>query len=264
LNLTEALAALRGRAAPSLRLVESEGGRSRLGGRPCLGPEFAWPERNGSAMSFLAQLDLGEVRSAGGPDWLPDRGLLLFFYDENEGAWGFSPDDRGGWAVLYDAAPEGTSERPWPPTSPETLYAPITVTVRPHESLPSPNLLEIEPDALDEADWDELYNVVAGNDGDPPWHQVGGWPRPIQNEEMELECQFASNGIYCGNPDSYHSDAAKSLVPGAAEWRLLLQLDSDEDTGMMWGDSGMLYFWIRESEARTGDFSNVWMILQCY
>lgn len=48
-----------------------------------------------------------------------------------------------------------------------------------------------------------------------------------------------------------------------SEWRLLLQLDSDDASDMMWGDSGILYFWIREADARAGDFSNVWVILQC-
>jgi uncharacterized protein YwqG len=44
---------------------------------------------------------------------------------------------------------------------------------------------------------------------------------------------------------------------------LLLQLDTDDDAGMMWCDVGSLYFWIREQDARAGDFSKIWMILQC-
>lgn len=31
----------------------------------------------------------------------------------------------------------------------------------------------------------------------------------------------------------------------------------------MWGDVGMIYFWIQDEAARRGDFSNAWLILQC-
>ncbi len=47
------------------------------------------------------------------------------------------------------------------------------------------------------------------------------------------------------------------------EWKLLLQLDTDDDTGWMWGDVGTLYFWVRESDARRRDFNKVWMVFQC-
>jgi uncharacterized protein YwqG len=40
-------------------------------------------------------------------------------------------------------------------------------------------------------------------------------------------------------------------------------MDSDDDLGVMWGDLGTLYFWVQESAARKGDFSNVWLVLQC-
>lgn len=80
---------------------------------------------------------------------------------------------------------------------------------------------------------------------------------------MELECQLVSNGVYCGDSEGYHSRRVAELAAGAGSWRLLLQLDSDDDAGMMWGDLGSLYFWIREEDARNADFSNAWMILQC-
>ena len=31
----------------------------------------------------------------------------------------------------------------------------------------------------------------------------------------------------------------------------------------LWGDVGTVYFWVRESDARRGDFSKVWMVFQC-
>ena len=40
-------------------------------------------------------------------------------------------------------------------------------------------------------------------------------------------------------------------------------LDSDEALGFMWGDLGMLYFWIREQDARRRAFDKTWFAVQC-
>lgn len=247
-----------------MRLTGAGAGRSRIGGLPDLADKFPWPTRNGRAMAFLAQIDLAELHAAQGPDWLPDRGLLFFFYDEEEGSWGFSPDDRGSWAVIHDpAAMSSTAESGHPQPTRSALFPEQPITMRAHLSLPTPERLAIDMQHLDDADLDAIDTLLRASEGDLPLHQIGGWPHPIQSDGMELECQLASNGIDCGDPEGYRSDRAKALAPGASEWRLLLQLDSDDASDMMWGDSGTLYFWIREADARAGDFSNVWMILQC-
>ncbi|NOT29697.1 MAG: DUF1963 domain-containing protein [Planctomycetes bacterium] len=80
---------------------------------------------------------------------------------------------------------------------------------------------------------------------------------------MELECQLVTNGVYCGDSSGYQEPRAKELEAGQTEWRLLLQLDSDERAKMMWGDAGRLYFWIRESDLCEHDFDKAWLILQC-
>lgn len=46
---------------------------------------------------------------------------------------------------------------------------------------------------------------------------------------METECQLASKGIYVGNPEGYQDPLVPELKAGAAEWKLLLQLDTDDD-----------------------------------
>lgn len=97
-----------------------------------------------------------------------------------------------------------------------------------------------------------------------PCHQIAGCASPVQNDTMELECQLASHGIYCGDSGYLDHPRTEELAKTAGDWKLLLQLDSDDDLGIMWGDGGMLYFWVREQEARAGDFSNVWLILQCF
>jgi uncharacterized protein YwqG len=44
---------------------------------------------------------------------------------------------------------------------------------------------------------------------------------------------------------------------------LLLQIDTDDGPGWMWGDVGKLYFWILESELLDNDFSKVQVEEQC-
>lgn len=80
---------------------------------------------------------------------------------------------------------------------------------------------------------------------------------------MELEAQLVTNGIYCGDEAGYKDPRVPSLEPGVKDWRLLFQFDTDDDLGVMWGDCGTVYFWVREDDARAGSFANVWLILQC-
>ena len=63
-------------------------------------------------------------------------------------------------------------------------------------------------------------------------HRLLGHPDPVQGD-MQLECQLASNGIDCGDAGGYRDPRVPALRPGAADWRLLLQIDSDDAAGMM-------------------------------
>lgn len=71
--------------------------------------------------------------------------------------------------------------------------------------------------------------------GDPTIQRLLGHPDPVQGD-MQLECQLAANGVYCGDASSSRDPRTARLRPGAADWRLLLQVDSQHETGMMWGD----------------------------
>ncbi|HVP71666.1 MAG TPA: YwqG family protein, partial [Gemmatimonadaceae bacterium] len=93
-------------------------------------------------------------------------------------------------------------------------------------------------------------------------HQVLGHAIPVQGD-MQVECQLVTNGLYCGDPSGYGDPRAAALRPGARDWRLLFQLDSDEGAGLMWGDVGRLYFWMREQDLSDGRFDRAWMQLQC-
>ena len=68
-----------------------------------------------------------------------------------------------------------------------------------------------------------------------PRHKLIGHSDTIQGD-MELQSQPVGHGLYCGNSDVCQDPRFAELEPGAAGWRLLLQLDSDDD----WSACGRL------------------------
>lgn len=195
----------------------------------------AWPRFRGSPLSLVAQLDLEEIRDAGGLDWLPASGRLMFFYSLEHDTWGHGPEDAGSAVVVHEVAAASPAAEP--------------------DDLPEANRFLAHPvqfvAAVSEAGFsrkesNELEAAMEGLLPEEPAHQVGGYAALIQGDDMEQEC-------------------ARIVRPKseARDWVLLLQVDTDPDADMSWGDSGRLYFWVREQDARAGDFSKVWLILQC-
>ena len=260
----EALAAPH--AAPAVHLVAgAEGSSSHLGGAPALPEGFDWPSRGGAPLAFIARIDLAELERALPVEWLPSSGSLLFFYDAEKQPWGFDPADRDGWAVLRLPEAMGAAGaaggRARAPAG--ALLPHRAISFRPIRTLPSPERPGIAALRLSYAEQDAYDALQDRPFGGKPKHQVAGFPSPVQGDGMELECQLASNGLFCGDESGYRDSRAPQLEAGASTWRLLLQVDSDDDLGVMWGDLGRLYFWVREEDARAGDFSGVWMVLQC-
>lgn len=237
----------------------------KLGGQPDLDVRHAWPIWKGVPQSFLAQFDLAALQLSGCPDWLPKHGALFFFYDANQSTWGFSPDDRGSWSVVYDASGFAAAPRSVPETHHQARFNERSLGGRPSRSRPDAELLGVEAPEFDTREY-QAYEARLYADLPmlAPWHQIGGYPAAIQSSDMALECQLAANGVNLGGSEGYASPRAKAIEAGAKDWRLLLQVDSDDEAGMIWGDDGRLYFWVREDEARRGDFTGVWMVLQCY
>ncbi|HYT23842.1 MAG TPA: YwqG family protein [Candidatus Polarisedimenticolia bacterium] len=75
---------------------------------------------------------------------------------------------------------------------------------------------------------------------------------------------LVTNGVYAGNASGYKDPRRGELEPGAHDWTLLLQIDSDDNAKMMWGDAGMLYVWIRRQGVASREFDKAWTILQCF
>ena len=245
-------------------ITEDAPSRSHFGGAPRLPAGTHWPEVRRKPLTFVARLSLSDLHVAHRIDWLPASGALLFFYDVKNQPWGFDPKHRGSWAVLHVPDLSGPLDLP-------RANAPENADALPHRNIrfrpvavyPPWERDSVQTLALTDAESEEYVRIgEEAFEGKPP-HQVSGFPTPVQGDSMELQCQLASHGVYCGDAKSYESKEAAALRGGAADWRLLFQIAMDDDFGAMWGDAGNIYFWVQEREARAARFENVWLVLQC-
>jgi uncharacterized protein YwqG len=261
------------RAAVAFSL-ENRSGRSRFGGAPLLPPGFTWPSyvphpvelpaalREHLGMSdpvkptepepldLLLQVDLADLAQfeVAGP--LPRSGLLTFFYDMQHQPWGYDPKTVGGFRVVFvedRSLVETPPPRP-PPFSARGLEFWSSITV-PHPGSHAYDCLDAEISGGDR--YFEFCSELERSHypENRGLHRIFGHSANVQGD-MQLEAQLVSHGIYCGDPSGYDDPRVPELKQGAEDWVMLLQLDSDDSVDMMWGDFGMLYYWIREDDLR--------------
>ena len=133
-HLAEAIADY---AVPSLEMSAAASttvpvGATKIGGRPDLPEETAWPRRSDRIreramepvlgtipLAFLAQVELQEAARALPPDEnpLPTSGVLSFFYDAYDQPWGYDPEDRHDFRVIHSGPKEDLA----PAVPPEDL-----------------------------------------------------------------------------------------------------------------------------------------------
>ena len=273
-------------SATAFSLVEAGTSRSQFGGAPLLPPGFQWPTYmtqpvayppavlaklgiqapaapSVRGLDFLIQIDLSELTSLPAAPELPSEGLLTFFYDVENQPWGYDPAHLDGFRVVLveDNGALVRSEHATSPLTARGLRFSRTLTV-PHLGSRGYRAISAEVslprtylDFVDELEH-SAYPARSG------LHRMLGHSANVQGD-MQLEAQLVSNGLYCGDSAAYESTRAKALEPGAADWVLLLQLDSDDSADIMWGDAGMLYFWIRRDDLLFQRFERTWATLQC-
>lgn len=263
-------------ARTSLRLTRAEpargaSARSRLGGAPDLPAGIEWPSWNDHDLAFLGQVDLAQAAALDQALPLPERGLLLFFYDAAIQPSGLDPSHRGSCRVLHVGDDSSRRERAGANRArlaeyPLRLSLELTLP-RSWSSLVEP--LDLDPDEM--TAWEDVRENLALAQGveleelAPRWqslHRLLGYPDEL-GSGMELDCQLASGGITVEPSEGFLDPRRDELEAVAADWRLLLQMSDDEELGASWGeDFGRLSMWIRERDLRAGDFDGVWAILR--
>ena len=243
---------------------------SKFGGRPALPDGFSWPVFAGEdpdgvkeerPLSFLLQINLGEIPDAGG--LLPREGMLCFFYETKSMCWGFDPADDGCARVYY--FPDLSALSPTEP--PAGLLLPERrLHFSPQSSLPDweelGNYYDVDFSG-DAEDYERLRaecGVSEKEEGEDS--KFLGYADLIQGD-MLAECEQVSRGIYMGGTDAAGDE--EDIFLKSRDWTLLLQLGTVElgDVQLRWGDCGRLYFYIRRQDLGAGNFDAVRLILQC-
>ncbi len=247
------LARLKRLARPSLWLLPGDGfGFSKLGGAPELPDGLDWPLGASGRRDFMAQIDLAELQASAPLAWLPSTGRIYALYDPQ--SFGMPDAVR----IFYTDAGAPTAARIEGRERPERRVAFAAFT-----SIPSSDWIQSD-EVLDMDSEEFAAEAEALTDGPSEAvvrHRIGGYPDEIQNGCLRWECEYLARGL----PGlDYKSPVPEAIDRASKSWRLLLQIDSDEALKWSFGDGGMLYVFIREADARKGDFSKTVTLTQCY
>lgn len=242
-------------------------GSSKIGGLPDLPKDIDWfiNEDTHIPMAFVAQINFAQVKEFDIENQLPEKGILYLFYDCSlDGMpWGFDPKDKSGKKVFYyDGNIEDLERKPLPINMDKYSYInSAKLSFNSEMNIPDywsyfGRTIQLNDEENDrywdlKEEYDEVQNKLLGHSDN------------IQGE-MELECELVTHGIYCGNPSGYQDPKRKELEKNVNQWHLLLQIDTNDEIDMIWGDCGRIYLWITDENLEKRNFEDSWLILQCY
>lgn len=260
--------------------IERPVGTSRVGGDPDVPPEFEWPMAEDVPLTFVAQINLEEVAGSKHLSELPLGGLLSFFYAPIPPGDSYSHPVRVVHFANTDklarrASPEGVEriseydadfaeEKLFPSIESHFFYESVlpeepvrafNETLRDGKAGPEPVPFEGLTNFL------SSYNDI--HDDERPTHRLLGHPDSIQGDpylDMEIDTREQRWDDWKeGTPEAYQ------IRKNALRWRLLLQIDAQQDGELLLNqDGGFFYFFIPADALAKHDWSQVRGILQCH
>ena len=258
-------------------------GTTRHGGYPDLPENESWPVENGKAMSFLAQINLGELEPGFAP-YLPAQGWLYFFIGEFK-RWVSIPH-----RILYFDGPVSQLKQASPPkdiTPPKKIYRTYTISYLPGFTLCGKVLDHILENYFSSGNYPEnIFDYFQGETG-----RIGGYPMSFQNfsehnaylalsgfdrlleygiSSKMMEHRILRQGLEEKEPEKVHF-LRTEVYPVMDEYqknfdfhkeqmqavRPLFVLSSDGGE-MYWGDLGFLQFFIHEDDLAARRFDRTY------
>jgi hypothetical protein len=252
-------------------------GSSKLGGEPDLRPGQSWPAWRGAPMAFIAQVNLADVAAYDEERHLPVSGLLSFFCAMDGSADRVIPEprDRASWMVShFDGDIAALVRVPLPWELPEDLHFRACPAIFSREpTLPAAESREILALKLSDRE-QHAYMDLLTDEADVAFrsmaHRLLGYPLVLDRSPLitgYLEAhgipdplEPAVQAVFDGGRE-LHRKLRDLQQKAEAEWRLLLQVCSNEEAQMDWSD-GVLNFCIPKEALPQRDFARVWAEMQ--
>lgn len=246
---------------PAVRLEHAVDGDpvvAQLGGLPTR-PVETWPAwEDHGPLGHVLSFDCAPVAATLPGLGLPATGSLAFFYYDGAyddfattvGPW--DPSTHAGSRVVHtdeNAAGDGAAPPDGLTVFPSVGLTAVRTVTWPSYETPVADALWARAgvagprDGVASASVDALYEALeklpdAGYDT----HQIGGHACPQQGP-VEMEVEQLRRGLL----DEPFEWTDPAVLASAGQWNLLLQVASDGDARMMWGDVGQLYYLVRGS-----------------
>lgn len=213
----------------------------------------AVPTWQGRPLKPVLQINCQNLAGLEAARELPHEGWLHLWFDNEEQAWGSSPEEGDALRLIYQPAEEavGGQSSALASADGEEDFHPQGMKMLPLVEVPDeprPALLAAGMTTEEAGRYAELYDELARREPSPPDHRLLGKAEADRGTMLE----------YCiAGYAAKH--AGRSTSP--EEWRLLLRIDSDDELGYVWGDCGVLYVWIREADLAARNFADVWAVM---
>ncbi|WP_100403555.1 YwqG family protein [Bacillus sp. FJAT-42315] len=224
---------------------------SKFAGHPYLPKSIEHPKGEDDVpLRLLAQINFAEVPRL---DHFPEKGILQFYLAANDDLFGMDfdePTNQTNFRILYHS--DVTTDESELVTDfsymeePDEEYFPVGKEAKLSFTLNEEPIsdgdyrfehlsIDLEQETGDGTElWDVYAEHFAGTGA-----KIGGYPFFTQEDPRSYEEQYQQHNI------------------------LLLQIDTDDDLDIMWGDSGVGNFFITKEDLEKLDFSNVMYNWDC-
>lgn len=225
-------------------------GCSKYGGRPDVADDFQWPHDNsGRPLSLLLQIDCADLASLDREGLLPSSGQLYFFYELSKMK---RDGNKNNVRVIYNDKPSSQLHPLDYPVNLGKEYQLQECCLQFSQITSFPGLEEV------------------GHLTHKPFKTKFNFEFEVASDRLEDEYWTGSEGI--GNMLGYAFLIQKPIVKDLSNHVLLLQLESSEywqeddktPHDLVFGDGGIIYFYIKREDLRARRFDSIIFARQCY